>query len=676
MEPSPNGDYSGLKLRIPSRKRTALVTIEDSEPAFGPDLQKTSLKVTIHSDRLKDMITNAPQLQRTPSSEADFFDSINTSELDHIVDMGHGISERPKSDLEKENLSDDEPLSDNDTQSLLVTLKLPSIKQIFDGNGSAPDFTNKETLEAYARRLFVAIDHVLSNSTLPDNEKIKLRKYHSFLASQAHSIKLEKLRPFVNRMVTYFAQLNQVSNNESNDTAKIPVQPVEALEALEPANPDPANLEQPPKIKPEAPKPESTKKEPAKPKKKFTRRKPKLPYQRYHFALPLKERTTFADLEQDDDIIAESYTMSLIDPISGSRFVTPMRSRFCSHLECFDMSSFLALNHLRPFKVGVRRELPLANGAVNIPAIFRDTKRHFIDPKVHNAVSMGFQYRQQYTSNKRMGRYNNKLEYFQCPICKLEFSIQTPGDVYVLGEMVDLLFSLEKSDDMDVEKIEIDHNGKWKPIKEEQDVVTEKKKEEIEVIDLSEESDTEEEEPLVVPKKEKRDIEDDEDGYQQGSDLDTVASSNFEDSWDEEFDEIDRILDAPADPEAANERESTVPPYPDERQPPGPPSQTVSQPPALPLPNTLPHSRTVPPPSSYPGAAQTLPPVHPVSLSLPNGLTYNPPTGLTQPMQSLENWQRMFKKQQEEARRRRQHPQQEPVFFTGTGDQTDPFVID
>ncbi|KAI8977516.1 PINIT domain-containing protein [Mycotypha africana] len=52
--------------------------------------------------------------------------------------------------------------------------------------------------------------------------------------------------------------------------------------------------------------------------------------------------------QQDSEIIMESETLSMKDPLAFTRIVTPIRSKACHHLQCFDASVYLTMNEQTP----------------------------------------------------------------------------------------------------------------------------------------------------------------------------------------------------------------------------------------------------------------------------------------------------------------------------------------
>lgn len=214
-----------------------------------------------------------------------------------------------------------------------------------------------------------------------------------------------------------------------------------------------------------------------KPKTKQKKR-PKPQYSRYMIKMPETQVLLGPSIEtevqnmQDDEIIEKCVRLSLKDPLSGLRMVTPLRSRFCSHVECFDYESFLAMYNLRPFKIAIQRySEPATIGNVDVMRILEDTKRTVLDVKVHNSNTSSFPYKNKQKLLKEKNKMMNELEWFCCPICKLEFNIKRVGDVYVIGEFIDLLQDLTFEENNEyVEDIEIDmsEKGKWRWVREDE----------------------------------------------------------------------------------------------------------------------------------------------------------------------------------------------------------------
>ena len=51
---------------------------------------------------------------------------------------------------------------------------------------------------------------------------------------------------------------------------------------------------------------------------------------------------------QDPDVVATSQVLSLKCPLSYMRLVTPCRSLSCTHIQCFDATSYLQLQEQGP----------------------------------------------------------------------------------------------------------------------------------------------------------------------------------------------------------------------------------------------------------------------------------------------------------------------------------------
>lgn len=484
------------------------------------------------------------------NDENAFSDSMDVSQLDAIVDQGHKTLESTNS-TNAQNLGLEKVSSVSNKRSgpmqvaverdgkegkLMVTLKFPEIAKFIHGSKgwgvSARKLShmNYATLEHKARLLVVSVNMLLETTKLPESSRKILERVHNCFLKQLPTMTLDKVRTFVLRLHGYLMSLrNVIEGKEEMDieksireSASLMEEPTVETEKRVAAN----EAEKQMGVK-EAEKQNASSKKAAKPKKvvketkktakkkkvtKRRKRKPKLPYARYHFPIPVDDMTTFGGLrnafnddedeDDDDELVEESMVMSLLDPISGSRLVTPLRTRFCSHIGCFDMASFLALNKLRPFKVGIRRERPLPSGEPNVAAIFRDTRRRPINPDSHNQKTTEFNYKLRCKKNKDAGKYNNDLEFFKCPICRIEFSIKVPGDVYVVGELVDLLFSMDQDGHEEAEKVKISRDGNWVPLEEEPEEVKIQKNNSVVEINLDDETSDEEGEDGKRVKKE------------------------------------------------------------------------------------------------------------------------------------------------------------------------------
>jgi hypothetical protein len=55
----------------------------------------------------------------------------------------------------------------------------------------------------------------------------------------------------------------------------------------------------------------------------------------------LAQRNASAAADDDDDVAEAAFIVSLSDPLTLARIATPARSRLCSHLQCFDLATFI-----------------------------------------------------------------------------------------------------------------------------------------------------------------------------------------------------------------------------------------------------------------------------------------------------------------------------------------------
>lgn len=182
--------------------------------------------------------------------------------------------------------------------------------------------------------------------------------------------------------------------------------------------------------------------------------------------------TNIDQYDDDEDLVEALVTLTLIDPVSGTQMVTPLRSKNCSHNECFDYDSFLLMNHLKPFKIVVRRYSNATRypGEVNVMAILQDSKRPPKSSKEFNKVTVQYDYKYKMKQLADKNKVYNELGYFCCPICNLEFDINQPGEVYVVGELSDLIQDVKLEENQEeIENIEIDmiNKGKWRWVRRE-----------------------------------------------------------------------------------------------------------------------------------------------------------------------------------------------------------------
>jgi hypothetical protein len=53
--------------------------------------------------------------------------------------------------------------------------------------------------------------------------------------------------------------------------------------------------------------------------------------------------------EEDDDVLEQAYVVSLHDPLSCMRIVTPARGVSCRHAQCFDLATYLEFSHMNQY---------------------------------------------------------------------------------------------------------------------------------------------------------------------------------------------------------------------------------------------------------------------------------------------------------------------------------------
>jgi len=75
---------------------------------------------------------------------------------------------------------------------------------------------------------------------------------------------------------------------------------------------------------------------------------------------------------EDDGISMDSLKISLICPLTRSKMVFPIRSRNCSHLQCFDTNAFFMMNESRP-----KWKCPICNKACPYDSLVFD--RYFLE---------------------------------------------------------------------------------------------------------------------------------------------------------------------------------------------------------------------------------------------------------------------------------------------------------
>ncbi|GME92734.1 unnamed protein product [[Candida] boidinii] len=99
-----------------------------------------------------------------------------------------------------------------------------------------------------------------------------------------------------------------------------------------------------------------------------------------HFAQQQQKQTGEAFDDDDDDLVESAVLISLLDPITSNRIRIPVRSRVCSHLDCFDLISFRELNRLSPFNVVSRNQASFI-ARPKVLALLDDAKRRPLNPQ-------------------------------------------------------------------------------------------------------------------------------------------------------------------------------------------------------------------------------------------------------------------------------------------------------
>ncbi|OAX78431.1 hypothetical protein ACJ72_07262 [Emergomyces africanus] len=121
----------------------------------------------------------------------------------------------------------------------------------------------------------------------------------------------------------------------------------------------------------------------------------------------ITKRLTGFNLNDDEiAIVDEHITINLVDPFMARIFVTPSRSKFCSHLECFDLETFLTTRLSSPVK-----KLGVAEG-------------------------------------------------WKCPICNKD---ARPQSLIIDDFLVAVRCKLEEDKQLDVKAILVSPDGSWKP---------------------------------------------------------------------------------------------------------------------------------------------------------------------------------------------------------------------
>ncbi|KAG7851360.1 hypothetical protein KL941_001029 [Ogataea angusta] len=477
-------------------------------------------------------LSQEPESQAVTEESDVFSDFCDADELDEIVSRAH--KERQKR-LNKQEQG----------KTFWVTLKLPR-KFLRNDQGIAclaphASVLQKTTLTAHdkqsqiniVRNHIVYLDRILSDPYIPAELSSSLRELHGSLWLQVPTMdpySLYQLLIQLQKQIARFKELKDMikppDDNHNDPNLAIPIlksvspqidpRPspqisgyfFQAMTALDTQFSAPQHVPNSSILKPRKDPPQTT------------------------LFGHVKRQKTLA--HENNDIMEEAIVLSLNDPLSGKRMKNPLRSRFCSHIECFELESFMQMNNLEPFQVSVRRK---STKKIDANEILSDTKRRLLNPDQHNRRTFDFQYKVQLRQNKDQKKPNNGLEFFTCPICKLEFSIRTPGDLYIVGELQAILEQLTV--DSTVDKIRISQDGSWS-------FVETKKKEDAkqsEIIELEDLDSSEEEREITKIKLERAAKKEASSFSAPRFEDEAMLDDIFEPSDRELEDEIDRIVD-------------------------------------------------------------------------------------------------------------------------------------
>ncbi|KAH3666099.1 hypothetical protein OGAPHI_004288 [Ogataea philodendri] len=437
-----------------------------------------------------------PEKKELGDESDSFSDFCDPEDLDEIVSRAH-------IDRQKRHEKRTSP------KSFIVTLKLPKPLLALASQPSASSLASDPSSLAKSapfldpqfdrfshvslvRDHIVVLDQILSDPSIPEDLSRSLRELHGSLWLQVSTMDTYSLYQLLIQLQKQISRFKDFQGmvKSSDETS---IDPVLSLASSSPAYSSPSAM---------VPKtvagdsyvqntslPTSTVSA-AKPK---NTRRHKSPVQSTLTGLYRTKRKPVPDA--DDDLLEESMILSLNDPLSGKKFKTPLRSRYCSHIECFDLDSFMQMNNLEPFGLSVRKK----SSKIDVTEILSDTKRRPLNPDQHNKRTTLFQYKAQLRQNKTQKIPNNSLEYFNCPICKLEFSIRVPGDLYIIGDLQEIIEQLDSNSN--ISKIQIFQDGNWAFVEEQQT----KQVTSTEIVELDDLDSSEEEREIQKIKVEKID---------------------------------------------------------------------------------------------------------------------------------------------------------------------------
>ncbi|KAG7804597.1 hypothetical protein KL944_000343 [Ogataea haglerorum] len=486
------------------------------------------------SPSVKLRLSQEPEIQPITEESDVFSDFCDADDLDEIVSRAH--KERQKRLTKQEQ-----------GKSLWVTLKLP--KSFLRGNqeitSSAPDgslsqkpaFTpqdqDKISQINIVRNHIVYLDRILSDPSIPAELSASLRELHGSLWLQVPAMdpySLYQLLIQLQKQIARFKELRSII--KPSDAARIdPSLTIPIPSSTSPPIHEPTTSSHMSgylfQAKTDFDTQTSTSRHVS---RSSSVRQRKNPQQMTLFGHVRRQKPP---THENDDIMEEAIVLSLNDPLSGRRMKTPLRSRYCSHIECFELESFMQMNNLEPFHVNVRKK---SAKKIDACEILSDTKRRPLNPDQHNRRTFEFQYKVQLRRNRDQNKPNNSLEYFTCPICKLEFSILNPGDLYIVGELQEILGQLDVSSKVD--KIRISQDGSWSFVEAD----NKEDAKDSEIIELEDLDSSEEEREIAQIKSEraaKRASSTSAQRFEDEANLDDLFESS-----DREIEiEIDRIVD-------------------------------------------------------------------------------------------------------------------------------------
>lgn len=150
--------------------------------------------------------------------------------------------------------------------------------------------------------------------------------------------------------------------------------------------------------------------------------------------------------ENNEDIIENSITIALTDPITKSKMLTPVRTTKCAHIDSFDLDSFFALHNISKVKLKSRRIKTDLSLLKKYTTSLLDRLNPYLSnapaKKKHEIVNKT-EYVMLKLENKHMGRDNNNLRYFTCPICDKEFDVL--NELYSVDFLQEIIVELNNT---------------------------------------------------------------------------------------------------------------------------------------------------------------------------------------------------------------------------------------